>query len=1266
LADFDLSAVVKLDASGVEAGAEDIASGISAIDKAQKATTDSSADLGKTTAATGAALDSTSKSATQLAVAEAKVAVAASNLATAQQKVADAATGSSSAQVAAAGALARAQLGVAQASASLQNAQARIDASNDSNVASSGRASQANIILQSAIRKTTNQFAAGAPASTIFAEHIETLVEVLELYASSRAAKATAATAALGEGAVEAGAKAGLFTGFLTGAAEFLSGPWGIALTVGAAALGPLVTHLLDGKPAADDFKKALEGIADEQKALGAAVDQTTGKINAQNAALGKAASLAAPTSIRSGIRSIGQNSIDAFKAVTDASSVQTSRAGPTGEVLELRRALLDANGDFVKLQANIAALPAGSDGLENLKAKVAGLGVSAATTNKGIHDLAGAQRDANTVLNGGTVLTKEGVEAQIALATANDAGSKANARLAASQAKLNDLFSKPSSAARDAAIQSAKADVIAAQKAVDVIQSATKTRTKKTPQDTLTPRVTEDIRSITEQFSDTPTYIQKADAAVAKLDADIALLQKKKPPNFQSLIDQANDAKDLIARNIAKPFDDFIKSQRESLAVSTLLAGGHVDEANALKEVFVLQKAMGPLTDTQKQSVLDTVVALRQEQEAQEKLTASRQQDLAALDSVKSTIEGALSGTTKLKDVPKQILASFKTLAGQQLFDKLFGDAFAKLKDQVNGTDTVGKASDRMAAAITTTLDPLKDLATAASDAASAVAGSPSLTAGLTASQVSPLLGDAKAFVGDSANAGLFSSDEQSSANEIVVTAAKKIDSASSNFLSATDLFNRTGKSLGSDIDKLVDPHGSFFATLGSQLGTVLRGSAVGSSIASALGIKSSVGTSLGSVAGSALGSEAASSLTKSGISDILGPTLQKALGSALPVVGSVVGSLVGDLVGGLFTKVKKGNASLVTDTIEGTSVTGTAGNSSALITQSVAEAGSIGAALQSIASQLGGGVQGGLNLGTVGQKGKKFYFDTPDAKDPTGDKDTRQTFDSEAEAQAAALQYAITSGAVTGLDSAVQKALGSSSDVDAAVAEALKVQNVENLIGGIGKTLENTFKTFDASAAENVAIAQKYGLDVLAVEKANAQARSDLVASTLKEQLGSLTDTLASLQYGDLSEGSASDKRAAIQSQIAAAQADAEAGKAGAADTLASLYQQLVQNSKDAYGTAGSEYTSDRTEALTGIQKVIDMQTAAVNEAAGLNADGSTATAAQQTALDTANSLADEGNTLTAQLVTAVQGLPVSIANALASSGRLTVDTSATARAA
>ncbi len=65
--------------------------------------------------------------------------------------------------------------------------------------------------------------------------------------------------------------------------AAFMGGPWGVAIMVGVAVLGALISKLGESEKAMEDVKAASSGLGDAQSVLGDMFDLTTGKIKSQN-----------------------------------------------------------------------------------------------------------------------------------------------------------------------------------------------------------------------------------------------------------------------------------------------------------------------------------------------------------------------------------------------------------------------------------------------------------------------------------------------------------------------------------------------------------------------------------------------------------------------------------------------------------------------------------------------------------------------------------------------------------------------------------------------------------------------------------------------------------------------------------------------------------------------------------------------------------------------------------------------------------------------
>lgn len=416
------------------------------------------------------------------------------------------------------------------------------------------------------------------------------------------------------------------------------------------------------------------------------------------------------------------------------------------------------------------------------------------------------------------------------------------------------------------------------------------------------------------------------------------------------------------------------------------------------------------------------------------------------------------------------------------------------------------------------------------------------------------------------------------------------------------------SGKSVGDVIDRVLGGK--------SGLGKIIQSAGFGVTAASLTG-----GNQIGGGIGGAAGGFAASKL------------LTGLLGSAAGPVGSIVGGILGGVIGNLFNKPKTGFAAITS--VDGNAVT--SGNKE-VTAQLSGSAKSIQSGIQKIADQLGGGV-GAFNV-SIGKREDYFRVDgngsgRVTAKHPGSGLLYNGT--DEAAAITAAIANAIADGAVTGLSNRVQRALQSKPDIDQALAEAVKVQNLELTMGGIAAQIEKAFKDFEAQAADRVRIANAYGFDVLAIEKRNGEDRLKLAQQLAKSQVGGLQKLIDEMTAGSLFEGTAMDRIKAINDQIAKAKADLDAGVEGAGDALANLYQQRLAASKDAYGTT-SAYAADRTATIDEARNAIAQANARIAAASGGKvSDPALATTNQ--ALATANGTLDEMADNSARLLAAIE---------------------------
>ncbi|WP_454280202.1 hypothetical protein [Sphingomonas sp. Marseille-Q8236] len=923
----------------------------------------------------------------------------------------------------------------------------------------------------------------------------------------------------------------------------FLTGPWGIALTVGAAVILPFIENLWKAEEAQEAVKLGADGLAEAQSALGQMFDLTTGKLKKQNELLILNARLTA-INHRAEALAARESSRKTFEQAGEISVQDRVRGYGTG-------LLSSATDPLAAIRGALNGSERGSQNARNLSAVVADL-QAGKTTNVDV--MRAAEKFDFTGLKISKTQFIEAIRDRVA--------SEAKERIA------------------DLTDQSLDDGVLAKE-----LRRDARTRNPKKPKSTeardeFGRDAAARIAGITDQFDRTPPAVRQANAAIRQLDDIMDDLARKKPPEFKALIAQAQEAKGVVREGLNRPITDFVESQRDAFAVGQEMLTGHRDQAEALRTIQQLERQRGPLTVEQKEAILAANQALTAQERQLERMTQRQRVYLAGIADIRSLLTATISGESGIDKLPERIMQSFARVSSEKLVDDLFGDLFQQLEDQVTGTSVVEDASTRMAQAVDIVTArtgqasaALDSLARAASGAAGAVRNGPQ---------------------GGQPDASPPAQPEAGTSGDFTVTAHRR------GTRSPQDLFSSAiGGIATKTIGLFTNPETAsrIGQGLGKYAGKGLAGAFEGqaaSSLASLVGIKTN-GT--GSAIGGAIG----------GLTGI-------------PGAGAALG-LIGGLVGNLFSKPKSGSA-----TITSVDSAATTRGASSVTEKLSGTAKSVQDGIQKIADQLGAQT-GAFNV-SIGKREDYFRVDGSgsnrvDAKHPG----SGLLYDGKDEAVAIeiAIRDAIADGAVKGLSPAVAKALQSSTSIDKALAEALKVQNLEKSLGGLTGQLKSIFDSFDQTAAERVRLAKTYGLDLLQVEKLNAEERGKLLEDTLKSRVGSLKDLLTSMTSGDLFEGSAVDRRNNLLKDIAAARADAEAGKDGAADKMAELYRQLLSTSKEAFGTGGDEYASDRKSAAEAAKAIVDLETNRVNSAAGVQA-------AQVSAIEA-------GNALSAQMVKAAE---------------------------
>ncbi|MDZ7894982.1 MAG: hypothetical protein U5M50_08580 [Sphingobium sp.] len=693
----------------------------------------------------------------------------------------------------------------------------------------------------------------------------------------------------------------------------------------------------------------------------------------------------------------------------------------------------------------------------------------------------------------------------------------------------------------------------------------------------------------------------------------------------------QSANTNRAAAAELRDAFEDYVTQQQGALEVGRLLIEGRQVEASALRDVISLERQRGPLTEDQRATVLDLArqeTAINDALEKRRELIGNYSQ---ALSQIRGDLTSLLSGQSSIGDFFASYKKTFQQLQGKLLAENLFGDAFRQLQDFVEGRTGVTAAVDVMSSEAARAGSSAGRLADALDAAAGRVVGASPAGGGTISPELQAGLSTPIAFNWLNADGSAQLPDTEG--KPITV---EGINPNGVTKLTAMEYLQRTNTKLAENLTGALDRQlgTKFFSeNLAKPISGALTGAITAGPVGAALGaIKDLKGLPEGVKTSLSKGFEGAQTgTTVAGIGKALGIKMSStgsqlggAIGSALPIPGGqIIGSIIGGLAGGLFGSTPKGSATITGSGQKDVAITG----SEKYRTTLGAAADTIQGNLDRIAQALGGDASGAFAV-SIGIRDGKYRVD------PTGAGRTKKGNgvvdfgkDGAEAAVAAATADAIADGAIEGLSRAVQQAIKGSPNLDKSIAEALKVQDVELLLGGIGAVMEKQFRDQERQAKERVRIAAQYGFDVVAIEKKNAEERAALAEKLAQSQVGSLQNLVDELTRGSLFEGSGADQRTALLGAIDTAKADLAAGKDGAGDKLADLLTQLNSVSKDYYGSTG-QFAADRSMILDQARSAIADSNARIAAAqAGSTSDP---------ALATTNQALDENNDQNAQMLT------------------------------
>jgi len=1041
------------------------------------------------------------------------------------------------------------------------------------NTAAAGRQRAAYQQLGFQVQDVFQQFALGINPLVILAQ---------------QGGQVTSAFALMGEGAGGAQSK---FTRFMT----FLSGPWGAAL-LGAVTIGGLLAQTLwDNEDAATGATQANDAYASAQSQLAKVMNLTTGEMTSQNVVL------------REQIRLLARKQIlEGRKAEREADEALGEVGRPGLFTLfganDRDRAAFEASTRPVRQL--VEDLRKGKIEVEDFRKSIERLEKQGKLTSEEVVDV--VDQGLNLAIAQGD--QRVGQEMLDAL---DGKGVSANLR------RPGPAGSKPPT------------DTSAAKAAREAEQLLD-----------FTARIEERVQRINEQFNEQPRLLDQAAKASRELDdiqKDVEKRLNDQPAKVKDLTAAINDARGAVDDALLRPFREMEEAGDRQLEQMMLVLQGRESEAEALLRIQQYEERNGELTEEQRLAVLAQVEA---ERELGRMIEArGRQLSIynASIDDTRAALEDLLSGGSA-RDFLKSMEQNFRQLQGRLLTEQLFGDALRKLEDLASGRDSLKTQTDKLVEDLGKPGPKASELADAMDAAAERInqaaqrIANPGLVTNVP--NAVPSSGGELGQVLPDGTIGVMGRKEGKGPVEV------SLDLKTFRFIKETG--TEIGKSWLKPLEGLIGT--KLVNGIAGVFGGAVAGRAQGGDIGAILGgLKSIEGLpdNLKKVLGGADGAGgmfggAVAGFRTSQIMDALGIGNSKsgaaiggAIGSAIPIPGAdIIGSIAGGLIGQALKPTKRGSATI-------TSVDGDAtsrGNDQQRIQASLGLAGSVQQRLRQIAEEFDAEI--GSFAVSIGQRGKNFRVDTSGSGKTKTKRGAIDFGQDEEAAVAFALRDAISDGAIKGLSAAIQKALNSNPDVDKAIKEALKVRDVEELLDGIGVKIRKEVRDFDRQADERLRIARDYGFDILEIERINAEERSKLIESILEDRVGALQDLLNDLVFGDLAEGTLSERRQRLLEEISKAEADAAKGVDGAADRLADLNRRLIQLSRDAYGTAGSEYASDRAQAIASAERIIQLENDRIR---------GTQEAAAETnrQLATANQLSNEQNDILAEINAGIRNL-------------------------
>ena len=520
---------------------------------------------------------------------------------------------------------------------------------------------------------------------------------------------------------------------------------------------------------------------------------------------------------------------------------------------------------------------------------------------------------------------------------------------------------------------------------------------------------------------------------------------------------------------------------------VQDLITAGRNEEAAVFQRLLDLYPSL-------KQEVRDTV---EYEQERTREL--ERQRDLLdaqldVLDTARRGLQDILSGRST--DLFGDLKQSIDDLRGARLFDKMFGDVFQELEDEIRGKSPLGKASERYARELDEGRPAIGDFTDALETAAQRILGA---TDPLTPANdnIVPGVSPASGAAGE----------------EIVVTAGRQ-DPIELKQLSISDLADRTAAAIvGPMLEGFDEILGTTFmqgieGALTGALSGYLQAGKVGGVIGGAKGLidalnvdggsdllgslSAGLGTALG---GAGKGGQVDDLLDLLGIkSNNTGAQIGGAIGAVTGIPGGdIIGSIIGGIAGGL---LGGGNRTANAVISNGSYTVGGKDKDNYDAANSLG--GAVTSAIDKIADALDATI--GDYFVSIGLRGDQYRVNT-DASSLKFENGAQGFGQDQEAAVRFAILDAINDGAIKGIRDAELRLLKAGKDLDAALQDVLDFRSVFDRLAQykdpVGYALDqldaeferliDVFERAGASSEEFAQLEELYGIErAKAIEEA------------------------------------------------------------------------------------------------------------------------------------------------------------------------------------